>query len=441
MTGYTRLTIVGSRRRAEMVVPNDEAVGSLIPRLMELLDERAGSVARPLTLVRSTGEQLDSSLTPGEQSLYDGELLRLLRDDATPPPPEVSDVTDVLAESRDERAGLWQEGSRRATAAVSLGVSGAAAGLLLERIPGIPLGWTLFAAYAVAVIVALASGLAGGRWLSVAATSLAVGLALPVSLAVLSGLPRGLPDPVRVIAAFAVLGWAALAVGVGAGLGRRPAWWGGVLGALLPLLLLLLPLTGLGAAASEGVVAVLAAVVCGLLPWYAMSASGLTGLDDQVVEGRLRRRDAILTSVTTAYRTLTWATFAVAVPFALTAAALLASSDLWAVGLGAAVVVLTAARTRALPLAVQGFALWAAAGGSAVAGLLAQPALDPELGVAVLAVGVVVAVVAGAARPPEHRRASFRRIANVVEAVVVAAMLPLLAGVFGLYAELLGAFG
>jgi len=28
-----------------------------------------------------------------------GELLRLLREDAAPPPPEVADVTDVLAES------------------------------------------------------------------------------------------------------------------------------------------------------------------------------------------------------------------------------------------------------------------------------------------------------------------------------------------------------
>ena len=59
MTEFTRLTVIGSARKADLVVPNDEAVAGLMPRLMDLLDEPTGSVVRPLTLVRSTGEQLD----------------------------------------------------------------------------------------------------------------------------------------------------------------------------------------------------------------------------------------------------------------------------------------------------------------------------------------------------------------------------------------------
>jgi len=38
MTEFTRLTVIGSARKADLVVPSDEAVSGLMPRLMELLD-------------------------------------------------------------------------------------------------------------------------------------------------------------------------------------------------------------------------------------------------------------------------------------------------------------------------------------------------------------------------------------------------------------------
>jgi hypothetical protein len=63
VSGFTRLTIVGRSRKAEIVVPGDETIAALIPQLMDLLEERTGSVARPLTLVRATGQQLDTALT------------------------------------------------------------------------------------------------------------------------------------------------------------------------------------------------------------------------------------------------------------------------------------------------------------------------------------------------------------------------------------------
>ena len=44
------------------------------------------------------------------------------------------------------------------------------------------------------------------------------------------------------------------------------------------------------------------------------------------------------------------------------------------------------------------------------------------------------------ARPAEHQRARLRRIGNLVEAVLVIALIPLVLGVFGVYADLLGAF-
>ena len=70
MTEFTRLTVIGSARKADLVVPNDEAVAGLMPRLMDLLDEPTGSVVRPLTLVRTTGEQLDVALTIADQQRF-----------------------------------------------------------------------------------------------------------------------------------------------------------------------------------------------------------------------------------------------------------------------------------------------------------------------------------------------------------------------------------
>ena len=135
MAEFTRLTVIGSARKADLVVPNDEAVSGLMPRLMELLDEPTGSVVRPLTLVRATGEQLNVGLTIADQQVCDGELLRLVRSDDAPPPPEVADVTDVLGESMRDRAGLWSTSSRELTGAVAIGVLSCAT---TTQLPGSP---------------------------------------------------------------------------------------------------------------------------------------------------------------------------------------------------------------------------------------------------------------------------------------------------------------
>lgn len=439
MTDYTRLTIVGTARKAEMVVPADEPIGGLIPRLMELLDERPGAVSRPLTLVRSTGEQLDTSLSVAEQRIVDGELLRLLREDAAPPPPEVADVTDVLAESLASRPGLWTRRSRTATAAVAIGLLSLALSTVLARASDVDPVGTLTIVYGFAVVVAVVSGRFGGRWLAVAATSVALGCAAPLAV-VLGAVPALELPPVDVALAVIVLAWVALALGAGAGLGSRSAWWGGVLGVVLGAVPIVLRSLGVVEAGAVGVGAVLAVVVCGLLPWFAMSASGLTGLDDQVVDGRRGRRDEVLLTVGDAYRTLTWSTFAVAGPVAVTAVSSVGSADLWQVGLGVAVVLVVAARTRALPIAAQGWVLWAAALIGLLGGLLVQPLAPGWLVVVLFAAGVVVAVVAGGVDPVAHQRASLRRVGNFVEALGVVALLPVLLGVFGVYADLLGAF-
>jgi ESX secretion system protein EccD len=431
MADFTRLTIIGSARKADLVIPNDESIGGLLPRLMDLLGESTGSVARPLTLVRATGEQLDPALSAAEQDIGDGELLRFVRAADAPPPPEVADVTDVLGESLRDRAGLWSAGSRELAGAIAIGVLSCMIAALLP----ITLGSSIVA-LAVIMAAAVVVGRLGQRWLAVALTSAALG--------VLSAVAWRTFDAYGVAAAVLLLigvGWACLGAGFGIGLGSRAARLGSVVGvalAVVPaLLVFLLNATSAEAAAITAVVAI---VGCGLLPRYAMAASGLTGLDDQVVEGRQRSRTDVELTVNDAYRLLTWATFAVTIPLALSAGLLLASTNWWTVAVGAVVVLVTALRTRAFPLAVQQMVLWLAVLAAVITGVVRQPNLGALAAAAVLTVIAVLVVILVVVRPPSHRRAFWRRAGNLVEAICVISLIPLLLGLFGIYSDLLRAF-
>jgi len=436
MPDFTRLTIIGTERKADLVIPNDEAIGGMLPRLMELLGERSGSVARPLTLVRPTGEQLDVSLTVAEQDIADGELLRFVRSDDAPPPPEVADVTDVLGESLADRPGLWSRESRQLTGALALGVLGAASASLLT------LSWTAYALVLIVLAVAaLVAGRLGARWACVAVTSVGLGIVVPLALRLAQQVGQGGLVVTGLAVAFAATaGWVLLGVGFGLGLGRGAARWGALFGVGLALLPLVLVPAGVRVPGIVALTAVAAVLCCGLLPRYAMTVSGLTGLDDQVVEGQLRRRDEVERTVHEAYQSLSWAVFAVALPIAAGIAWLLGDRSGWAVGIGVVVVLITALRTRSFPLAVQQLVLWLAALTGLAAGLLRQDRLTEPETVGLLAAVAVLAVVLVAVGPAAHQRAFWRRAGNLVESLSVISLVPLLLGLFGVYGDLLKAF-
>jgi ESX secretion system protein EccD len=426
MTEFTRLTVIGSARKADLVVPNDEAVAGLMPRLMDLLDEPPGSVVRPLTLVRTTGEQLDVALTIADQRVSDGELLRLVRSDDAPPPPEVADVTDVLGESLRDRAGLWSRFTRELTGSVAIGVLSCALAAQLSVV--------LSLMYAIV-------GRASLRWICVAGTAAGLGVAANAARQFSSSL--NLAQPLQLAATamgLAVLGWLCLGLGFGQGLRSRAAWFGSLVGVPVSALPLIMVALGSPVVEAAAVTAAVSVVVCGMLPRLALAAAGLTGLDDQVVEGHPRRRDEVSMTVNEAYRLLSWVTFAVAVPIAVTGATLLASDDLWAVGVGLVVIIVSALRTRAFPLAVQQMALWTAVLAGLLGGLLGQPRLGGPMVAAILAGVSVLVLIMVLARPAPHQRAFLRRMGNVIEALSVIALIPLLLGMFGIFSDLLGAF-
>ncbi|MEV7972099.1 EsaB/YukD family protein [Cellulomonas sp. NPDC089187] len=419
--GYTRLTVQGAARKADVVLPDDEPVAALLPPLLDLLAEDRSGSGRPVTLTTLLGQQVDLTRTLAEQELAQGTLLRVVRVDQAPPPPEVADVTDVVAEALAERADRWQPVWGQAAVSAVAAATGWLAVTQLDRAS---------ATWAVVVATGLGAVLArlrrfGSAWaLAAAASGGAVALAPMLDLA----LPTALTG-------WAVLGVVAAVVG-GLGAGRVSAGLGGLTAVLLSAVVPVLePMAGeSGALAVAGVLAVL---VLGVLPGVAMTASGLNGLDDRAVEGRRPGRRRVLHAVSETYRGLTWATVAAAGVVAVTGWSLVRGQGVWSTVLGGLLGLLVLLRARVLPLAPQRLALIAAGVAVAVGWALTR---TPEAVLIGSAVVLLVAVVVSGLRTTGPLAARLRRLASVVELLAVLATVPLVLAMLGVFGDLVGTF-
>jgi len=442
VTEYSRVTLVGRHRRVDAVLPADEAVGGLMPDLLELLDDPVDSPARVRQLVTAAGDVLPGELSLRQADVADGAVLRLVAQADAPPVPVVTDVTEEAAEDTDARAWRWGPAGRRAVATAALvGLLGLAAALLRQvlpslaasagagllgagllvtaglglgvmgrRRPGTALvgaGWTVAA---VALWTAADAGAwpAGARWGAVAAA----GGALLVVLGLTSPLGRG-----------GLVGGAAL-------LALVAAWSGGAAAGLAPGRL-------------AAVLGVLSALLLGLLPRLALTASGLTGLDDRRAAGGEVGRLDVRAALDHAHRGLALATVAAAGSVAVAGwlLALPAVAGHWTVPLAVLLAAVLLARARAFPLTVEVVALLAAAAVVGLGVLLAW-ARTGQAGGPLLAALALAAVALGvlAVDPPEHVRTWLRRAGDWVEAAAVVASVPVAIGVFGVYGELLRTF-
>lgn len=442
MSIYTRLTVAGSERRAEVVVPSGEPVGAAIPRLLDLLGETAGTVARPLAVIAPDGEQIDIALTPQQLDLADGTLVRLVRLDAAPPPPVVIDVTDAAADAHDARPDRWDERARTIAGGTGIAAAFAVAGWLSPWSSPTLAAFALLATAVVLAAIATGLGLGGLRRLSTCVAAAAAGLALPVGSATAAAVASGPTAILAGIAAALATGFTVALLGVGIAHRRRGAASGGALGAVLASLYLGLLLAGVDAIAASAVAGVVAAFATGPLPWIALSSAGLTDLDQRAAEGAPPARPRAFAAIDEAYAALTWSVGAVASLLGVTGVVLALSGTIWTELLALAFFLVAALRTRAFPLRWQGWLLWLAAGAIAAAGLTVL--LVGGLGWIGAGVAVVVAVLLATmvlVQPRPHVRARLRGLGNVVETLAVVALIPLLVGTLGIYAELLAMFG
>jgi type VII secretion integral membrane protein EccD len=444
----SRVTLVGERRRVDLVLPTQEPIGLLLPEIMRLLDDRAGKRPESRHLVTLDGSALDHDSTLQTAGVRDGAVLRLVRAEDAPPAPVVHDVSDEVADDLGRREWRWGPGARGVTAGVAAVCWAVAAALFAREhydrsvVAGVLLAAAGPAAFAGAILGRLRKmGLAAallcvggtigvlGVWslvdtLDVSSAEAAVRLAAVASVAVVTLVLLGLFTRLgrggvvgATAVALAAVGWeVVLAVQSGAGTAQQQARAGAVL-------------------------AVVSVVVLGLLPRLALMASGLSALDDRRSGGTSVSRFHVSAALAAAHRGLMLATVTVAASASAAAVLALRSPSVWTVPLAAVVAVVLALRARAFPLVAEVVTLLLAAAVVVVRWVVVWGERSAAAGpTAVLVTLAVLPLMALAVRPAEHVRVRLRRIGDLLESVGVVALLPLLVGAFGVYGRLLGTF-
>ncbi|MFD6589022.1 type VII secretion integral membrane protein EccD [Streptomyces anulatus] len=440
----SRVTLVGERRRADIVLPSDTPIGQLLPDILQLLDDRAAS--RPLTrqLITSDGSALPHDSTLASAGVSDGAVLRLVRTHAAPPAPVVHDVTDQVADSLDLQAWRWRPAARRVTAGATTVAFAVIAALLARR--EFPLG-TLAVALAVATAVLLVGGAlcarigTGNRGLATALLFVSGGLGVLTAWTAADAYDWS--GQARLAAVATAVALALLLLGFFSPLGR-----GGLIGA---------GATAAVAAVWEAVaavepdparlgavMAVFSVVLLGMLPRLALMASGLTALDDRRSGGASVSRHDVADALAATHRGLALATVVTAAS-ATGAGWLLTLAPrptVWTVLLPTLVAVVLLSRARAFPLVAEVVALFAAAAVLLVR--LVMLWMEQGSGgagpVVVLGTAALLPLLALAVEPPEHVRVRLRRTADLIESIGMVGLFPLAIGVFGMYGQLLDKF-
>ncbi|MFD5199301.1 type VII secretion integral membrane protein EccD [Streptomyces sp. NPDC058375] len=440
----SRVTLVGERRRADIVLPSDTPIGQLLPDILQLLDDRAAS--RPLTrqLITSDGSALPHDSTLASAGVSDGAVLRLVRTHAAPPAPVVHDVTDQVADHLDLQAWRWRPAARRVAAGASTVAFAVVAALLARR--EVPLD-TLAVALAVATAVLLVGGAlcarirAGNRGLATALLLVSGGLGVLTAWTAADA--YGWSGPARLAAVATAVAMALLLLGFFSPLGR-----GGLIGAGATAVVAAV-WEAVAALESDparlgAVMAVFSVVLLGMLPRLALMASGLTALDDRRSGGASVSRHDVADALAATHRGLALATVVTAV--SATAAGwlltLAARPTVWTVLLPSLVAVVLLSRARAFPLVAEVVALFAAAAVLLVR--LVMLWMDQGSGgagpVVVLGAAALLPLLALSVEPPEHVRVRLRRTADLVESIGMVGLFPLAIGVFGVYGQLLDKF-
>ncbi|MCX4677101.1 type VII secretion integral membrane protein EccD [Streptomyces sp. NBC_01433] len=439
----SRVTLVGERRRADIVLPSDTPIGQLLPDILQLLDDRAAS--RPLTrqLITSDGSALPHDSTLASAGISDGAVLRLVRTHAAPPAPVVHDVTDQVADNLGLRAWRWRPAARRVGAGATAVVFAVITALLARR--EFPLAALAGALAAVTTVLLVAGALVarlGQSNRGLATALLIISGALGVLTAWTAADAHDWSGPVRLAAVAAAVALSMTLLGFFSPLGR-----GGLIGAVATAAVTAV-WEGVAAVESEparlgAVMAVFSVVLLGMLPRLALMASGLTALDDRRSGGVSVSRHDVGNALAGTHRGLALATLVTSVSAAAAGwlLTLAARPTVWTVLLPSLVAVVLLSRARAFPLVAEVGALFAAAAVLLVRLVTLWMEQAGGAGpITVLCAAALLPLLALTVEPPEHVRVRLRRTADLIESIGMVGLFPLAIGVFGIYGQLLNKF-
>lgn len=437
-TALSRVTVVGERRRIDLLLPSREPLGHLLPDLLRMLEEPPGTTPGLRRLVTGSGVVLAPDDTLADAKVPDGAVLRLVHRRETPAAPVVHDVTDEVAEDLDTRAWRWDDRTRGATAgvaAIALGL--AAAFLARSRLGADEVGGWLAGIGAGAALLGAAVARLGNRGLGGVLILLggAVGGVGAWALTADSGRARLAALAVTVVAVFVL---AALCT---------PLGHGGFVGA--GVVTLLVGGWELGNVLIDEryrlavVMGAISVVALGLLPRFALMTAGLTRLDDLRSGGAPVSRHQVDTALAATHRGLALGTVATAASIGAAGWLALDEVDAWTVAVAALLAAVVASRARAFPLAVEVVALLGAGTVLAVRLVVVwadRPDQSAAWPLAALCALALLPLTVFVVRPPDHVRVRMRRFANVVESLGVVALIPVCIGAFGVYGRLLETF-
>ncbi|WP_327660172.1 MULTISPECIES: type VII secretion integral membrane protein EccD [unclassified Streptomyces] len=444
-TVLSRITLVGERRRIDLVLPSQEPVGLLLPEVMRLLDDRVGDRPQARHLVTADGSALEQDATLESAGVPDGAVLRLVRIEHSPSAPVVHDVSDEAADDLDVRAWRWGARARRiVSAGACVAWAVAASFIARDGYEARTVGSALGIAAAVAAVAGVLLGRSGRKGLATAliGASAAVGIVGAWSFADANAWSAA----VRWGAVAAVVVVALLLFGGFSPFGRGALVGAGALAATGACWEVALAVQSggeqaVGSARAAALLAVVSVVASGVLPRLALMASGLSGLDDRRSAGTSVSRLQVGTAMAATHRGLALATVVMAASGALAGVLVVRTVSVWTVLLAVTVALVLALRARAYPLVTEVVALLVASG--IVVARLAWLWLEEQAVAGPLAVLVVLALVplgVLAVEPAEHVRVRLRKVGDVLESVGVIALFPLVLGVFGVYGRLLGTF-
>ncbi|MEV7063719.1 type VII secretion integral membrane protein EccD [Streptomyces collinus] len=445
-SALSRVTLVGERRRVDLVLPSREPVGVLLPEIMRILDDRVGDRPELRHLVTPDGSALAHGSTLEAAGVTDGAVLRLVRVEDAPSAPVVHDVTDEVADDLDLRLWRWRPAVRRVVAGCATVLWAVAAGLLARH--HFALSTVGAGLLAVAMACALAGALLGrARRHTLAATLIITAAALAVLGTWTCADAYGWSGAVRLAGVAGGVALALVLAGWFTPLGRGALIGAGAVTGCLVVWEATLGLQGGAQTAAQqarvgALLAVVSVVVLGVLPRLALMTSGLSGLDDRRTGGASVSRYQVGTALAATHRGLVLATVAFAASAGAAGVLVLHTVSVWTVSLGVVVMAVLALRARAFPLTAEVVVLLGAAAVVAVRlvvvwGDHASGAFGP---VAVLGFLAVVPLVLLAVEPAEHVRVRLRRTGDLLESVAVIALFPLVIGAFGVYGRLLGTF-
>ena len=443
-TVFSRVTVVAPRTRIDLVLPSDVAVANLLPMVLTMAGESTadgGSSHGGWCLAKLGGEAIDPDRPLGSLGVVDGDLLQLRRRCDNPPPPLFDDIVEAIAVSAPGSYRPWTENTARMLGMVAAGLALLAGAAALGRAgPGLAIA---VVAGGGAVVVLVAGSMLARVYDEASAGVLVAAGSLPLGF--VSGLylvPGSVHAANLLLACTLTLVLAVASIMV-LGDGITPfvaSATAAALGALAFLVASLVDVPAAGiaagaAAAALGSISALPRLTIQLsrlpMPQVPGSAQDLkqdSGLPDYTaIERRTGLAHEYLTGMIIGSGAV-----------AATGAVLASTGGALGIVLGSVVAAVLLLRARSYANASQAIALLVS-GMVTVAGLLAGLLVTAGQGLVLPAVFVgllilaTLALGAGVVLPRRRFSPVLRRSVDVVEATLIAAVLPLALGVMDLY--------